>query len=53
MASEPVPVMLACAEGEGQPRTCWPVLQGSPTVEMAGPVESASVLLAPEPAPQS
>ena len=44
MASEQVPVMLACAEVEGQPRTCWPVPQGSPT---------APVLLAPEPAPQS
>lgn len=53
MASEHVPVMLACAEVEGQPRICWPVPQGSPTAEMAGRVESAPVLLAPEPAPQS
>lgn len=40
-----VPVLYACAEAEGQPRTCWPVEQGS----------SAPVLVMPElvPAPQS
>ena len=53
MASEQVPVMLACAEVEGQPRTCWPVPQGTPTAEMAGAVESAPLLLTPEPAPLS
>ncbi len=47
MASEQVPVMMACAEAEGQPRTCWPLPQGTPTAEMTGPVESAPVLLAP------
>ena len=53
MASEQVPVMLACAEVEGQPRTCWALPQGSRTAEMADPVESAPVLLTPEPVPQS
>ena len=36
-----VPVLYACAETEGQSRTCWPVEQGS----------SAPVLVMPEPAP--
>ena len=53
MGSEQVPMMLACVEVEGQPRTCWPLPQGTPTAEMAGPVESAPVLSTPEPAPQS
>lgn len=53
MASEQAPVMLACAEVEGQPQTCWRLPQGSRTAEMAGRVESATVLRAPEPAPQS
>ncbi len=38
-----VPVLYACAEVEGQPRTCWPVEQsGAPPV-----------LVMPAPAPQS
>ena len=45
MASEQVPVMLACAEVEGQPRTCWPLPQGTPTAEI--------LFFTPEPAPQS
>ena len=53
MASEHVPVMWACAEVERQPRTCWALPQGSRTAEMADPVESAPVLLTPEPVPQS
>jgi len=53
MASEHVPVMLACAEVEGQPQTCWRLPQGSRTAEMGGRVESAPVLRTPEPAPQS
>ena len=40
-----VPVLYACAEAEGQPRTCWPLEQGS-----SAPV---LVLPAPSPTPQS
>ena len=53
MASEQAPVMLACAEVEEHPQTCWRLPQGSRTAEMGGPVESAPVLRTPEPAPQS
>ena len=36
-----VPVLYACVEAEGQPRTCWPMEQGS----------TAPLLVTPPPAP--